>query len=167
MKKSLLTAVAAMAIACSATSANAAVFLFTIGTSYGSGSGTITTATNNPGFNLITGLTGTFDGGAITLLAPGTYPSSAPNDNLFSSTNPYFTFGGLSFSANALNYNLYNSGSLRICGETSGCQNGTVTSFTVTAANAVPEPATWAMMIGGLGVVGLAMRRRRTTVSFA
>jgi PEP-CTERM motif len=26
---------------------------------------------------------------------------------------------------------------------------------------AVPEPATWAMMIGGLGLLGLAVRRRR------
>jgi hypothetical protein len=34
---------------------------------------------------------------------------------------------------------------------------------------AVPEPATWAMMIGGIGMVGGAMRRRRvsTKVSFA
>jgi hypothetical protein len=32
---------------------------------------------------------------------------------------------------------------------------------------AVPEPATWAMMIGGLAVVGVSMRRRRTTISFA
>lgn len=37
-------------------------------------------------------------------------------------------------------------------------------------ATAVPEPAGWAMMIGGMGVVGFALRRRRvarTTVSFA
>ncbi len=34
---------------------------------------------------------------------------------------------------------------------------------------AVPEPATWAMMIGGFGAIGGAMRnrRRKTTVSFA
>lgn len=31
----------------------------------------------------------------------------------------------------------------------------------------VPEPATWAMMIGGLGLVGGAMRRRTTKVVFA
>ena len=31
----------------------------------------------------------------------------------------------------------------------------------------IPEPAMWAMMIGGFGMVGGAMRRRRTTVSFA
>lgn len=33
--------------------------------------------------------------------------------------------------------------------------------------SAVPEPASWAMMIGGLAVVGSAMRRRKTAVSFA
>lgn len=33
-------------------------------------------------------------------------------------------------------------------------------------AGAVPEPATWAMMILGLGLVGASMRRRHTTVSF-
>lgn len=33
------------------------------------------------------------------------------------------------------------------------------------AASAVPEPATWAMMIGGIGVAGGAMRRRRARVT--
>ncbi|MBB5984133.1 PEPxxWA-CTERM sorting domain-containing protein [Sphingobium lignivorans] len=32
---------------------------------------------------------------------------------------------------------------------------------------AVPEPASWAMMIAGLGVVGSALRRRRVRLSFA
>ena len=32
---------------------------------------------------------------------------------------------------------------------------------------AVPEPATWAMMIGGFGVVGGAVRRRKANVSVA
>ena len=31
----------------------------------------------------------------------------------------------------------------------------------------VPEPASWAMMIGGFGLVGAAMRRQRTAVRFA
>ncbi len=31
----------------------------------------------------------------------------------------------------------------------------------------VPEAATWAMMLAGFGAVGVAMRRRRTAVSFA
>ena len=46
------------------------------------------------------------------------------------------------------------------------------TAITATTAipAAVPEPATWLMMIGGFGLVGGAMRRRskvRTTVSYA
>jgi len=36
-----------------------------------------------------------------------------------------------------------------------------------TASNgAVPEPASWALMIGGFGMVGASMRRRRATVAF-
>lgn len=38
------------------------------------------------------------------------------------------------------------------------------TSFTVTystAANAVPEPTSWAMMIAGFGLVGSSLRRRK------
>ncbi len=35
------------------------------------------------------------------------------------------------------------------------------------ATAAVPEPATWAMMIAGFGLVGGAMRRRKTAVAFA
>jgi hypothetical protein len=34
-------------------------------------------------------------------------------------------------------------------------------------SGAVPEPASWAMMIGGLALVGAAMRRRATSVQFA
>lgn len=43
-------------------------------------------------------------------------------------------------------------------------------NYTVNVISAVPEPATWAMMIGGIGMIGGAMRRRRavsTKVSFA
>ena len=32
---------------------------------------------------------------------------------------------------------------------------------------AVPEPATWALLIGGIGATGGALRRRKTTVAFA
>ena len=44
-----------------------------------------------------------------------------------------------------------------------------VKQFRVGVSNvpAVPEPATWAMMIGGLGIVGASMRRRSTKVQFA
>ncbi len=35
----------------------------------------------------------------------------------------------------------------------------------VDAAGAVPEPATWAMLIAGFGIVGAAARRRRTAIA--
>jgi hypothetical protein len=38
----------------------------------------------------------------------------------------------------------------------------------VTILAAVPEPATWAMMLLGFGAIGLSMRKRRgSRVSFA
>lgn len=37
-------------------------------------------------------------------------------------------------------------------------------TFTLDASPAVPEPTTWAMMILGMGTVGFAMRRRKTTI---
>ena len=40
------------------------------------------------------------------------------------------------------------------------------TSFTLLSSG-VPEPASWAMMLGGFSLVGSAMRRRRASVSFA
>lgn len=44
-------------------------------------------------------------------------------------------------------------------------KNYGIGSVTVTVDNAVPEPATWALMIAGLGVVGMAMRRRSSAAS--
>lgn len=37
-------------------------------------------------------------------------------------------------------------------------------TFTPVATGAVPEPAAWALMVGGFGVVGVASRRRRKLV---
>ncbi|RYF07394.1 MAG: PEP-CTERM sorting domain-containing protein, partial [Oxalobacteraceae bacterium] len=34
-------------------------------------------------------------------------------------------------------------------------------------ATALPEPASWALMIGGFGMVGGTLRRRRARVQFA
>lgn len=40
-------------------------------------------------------------------------------------------------------------------------------TFTILPTAAVPEPATWGMMIAGFGLAGAAMRRRRATIAFA
>lgn len=61
-----------------------------------------------------------------------------------------FTFGnGGSFSVELANTSFGTPGSANVAG-----------TFTLLTAS-VPEPATWAMMIGGFGMVGGAMRRRR------
>ena len=44
-------------------------------------------------------------------------------------------------------------------GDNNYANNAGGVSFRIAAA--VPEPATWAMLIGGFGMIGLAMRRRR------
>lgn len=138
--------------------ANATTFAFSLATGLGSGSGTFTTLGNAASPELITSLTGTFGGNVMTLLAPGTYPGSAPNDNLFTTVAPYFSFGGVSFSAGGNNYNLYGQGGgVRFCGITPGCGTTSVTSFEV---GAVPEPASWTMLIIGFGAIGSSMRYR-------
>lgn len=51
-------------------------------------------------------------------------------------------------------------------------EHGQITQFALpdrptVPTNPVPEPATWAMMAGGLALAGAAMRRRKMVVSFA
>ena len=48
-----------------------------------------------------------------------------------------------------------------------GMDNLSVTLASPTQPGGVPEPATWAMMILGMGAIGYTMRRRRATLSFA
>lgn len=49
-----------------------------------------------------------------------------------------------------------------------GTISGRFASFAFEAAPAaVPEPATWAMLVGGFGLVGGAMRRKGFRISFA
>lgn len=47
--------------------------------------------------------------------------------------------------------------------------NGSVSGVVLysTGTPSVPEPASWAMLIAGMGIVGASMRRRKTAVSFA
>ena len=54
-------------------------------------------------------------------------------------------------------YNLYNYATI----------SSMKASPAVGVTSAVPEPATWAMMIGGFGVMGATLRRRRRIAAFA
>jgi hypothetical protein len=55
---------------------------------------------------------------------------------------------------------IYGAADLRQCTTGGQCTTGPV-GFTLQQTPAVPEPATWGMMLIGFGVVGAAMRRRR------
>jgi hypothetical protein len=49
-----------------------------------------------------------------------------------------------------------------------GTNNNQLDNIVVNAnTTAAPEPASWAMMVAGFGLVGAAVRRRRTNVAFA
>jgi len=52
-------------------------------------------------------------------------------------------------------------------GSSFGGRSSTLIKLTAPAAAAVPEPATWAMLIGGFALAGASMRRRKTAVAFA
>jgi hypothetical protein len=72
---------------------------------------------------------------------------------------------GQSFTLNGIPIleNVMNTIEVKGTAKKSGSYSGTVTF----QATAVPEVATWGMMLGGFGMIGAAMRRRRTSLSFA
>jgi hypothetical protein len=60
------------------------------------------------------------------------------------------------------------AGSLQFAFGTSSKDNiGPLLDNVVLDISPVPEPATWAMMIGGFALIGASMRRRKTAISFA
>jgi opacity protein-like surface antigen len=76
-----------------------------------------------------------------------------------------FIFSYVSPSGDALGGTGSHEGTQSLGDEAWGLSNILLTGPAVGVA--VPEPATWAMMIGGFAVAGGAMRRRKTAVSFA
>lgn len=111
----------------------------------------------------------------ITALGSNLVASATSLTYNFSNTNSGYFYFGL---GNGSYYCLQNNGcydftgagiGIRALSSASSRQAGIVTIATAAAAGAVPETATWGMMIAGFGMMGAAMRtrRRRTTVSFA
>ena len=143
--------------------ANAASFNFTFSGSGLNARGTLaTTNTLVGGYYTVTGLSGTQDGFAMSLLGPGVFAS---NDNLFSPNSPYFDFSGVSYVANGVDYNLFNNGAgvIRDCTSCNGYStDGTAVTFSATPAAATPEPGSLFLLGSGL-LGGIPVMRRRFT----
>ena len=70
---------------------------------------------------------------------------------------PSFTLTGSQLVDQNNNFVILDNGA-----QTGGLANLPLSSFSLTALPAVPEPSTWGMMLIGLGTIGFAARRRRT-----
>jgi len=75
-----------------------------------------------------------------------------------------YTPSGQPLASVADQYNALNNGAPYAGYPTAGYWTA---AFPVVTSPGVPEPASWAMMVGGFGLIGGAMRRRRITASFA
>ena len=171
MRATILAAIAASAIA---VSAQATTFKFSYSVPASGGStgfsvdamGKITaTATGAGNEFLVTGISGTWNGVAITsLLAPNSFGG---NDNLIYTADPKLTDNGLAFTVNGAGDQgdgrvnvYYTPGS----GYSEFSPNVDYTStFNLTEVVATPEAASFGVL--GLGVASLVLARRRRAVT--
>ena len=139
-------------------SVSATTLDFTFSNATDSATGQFTTS--NGAYPLtITGITGTFDGSAIT----GLSGYAAADNTIYQPTPFYFSLGGVSFTSAGGAYNIYayNGGDylLKSSVDPVGLpQNGQLLTV---ATISVPEPATWAMMLVGFGFAGAVARTSR------
>ena len=120
-----------------------------------------------------------FNDGANLDTADFTANSLTISDQTFSSASPFFMtfFSSLSgFFDNAAFVTNGFSGTLSVTGNTltfaapqfdSVGTRTSIISFAGGNPGAVPEPATWAMMLMGFGAMGVALRRRRKLTHIA
>ena len=141
-----------------------------------SGTGLLTANMTGNGIFNVTALTGTLtinesNSYALSLNAPGTVVVNSINNNRLQFPAPTGTFeptffdeDGFGFSANGVNYDLYGIGEGFSGYELSADNHIPFGSAAVSVTAAVPEPATWAMMLLGFSGIGALAYRRRSAL---
>jgi len=87
-------------------------------------------------------------GGVVTLIDLF-YQDATFNKQLFLGTDPFDTYYPENYNGAQYTYSF------------------SAPTFSAATAAPTPEPATWALMVGGFGLAGAAMRRKRVVVRFA
>ena len=119
----------------------------------------------------LTGISGSIDGAAIVGLSTYGLTNNPPPGNTLAGVYPYLNYNGLAFYTASDAFNIYynnipNNGAAEgyylIQRSTDPTPNDPSAPFgeSITFTTSVPEPASWAMMIVGLGLAGATFRRR-------
>ena len=163
MKTNFAACGAALGLLALAGASHAATYTFSFSGANDSGSGTLTGVLDSP----LTGITGTIDG--ATILGFSTYglTSALPPGNTLTTADPHVDYNGIAFYTAGDAFNIYyNStapvGFFLIQQSTDPSPNDPSAPFgeSISFTTSAPEPATWAMMIVGLGLAGATLRRR-------
>ena len=159
MRPSLLSLAAAAALAASTLAASASTFVFSYTTGSDTASGIFDAIPEGSGNYLLTLVSGSRDGVAISSLDPvGTFGN---NDNLLNPNNPYLVdFSGISYqTVDGGQFNVYAS-STGLRETTTGFDDGAlITNGSVNLAP-VPEPSSLALIGSGTLAAAGVMRRR-------
>ncbi len=109
--------------------------------------------------HLVTSITGTYDGAAITGLLP--VNSLGGNDNLVDTSQGLVDGDGITFAIAGSDSHYLTGVNVFSVGQFAYTDNSDARLGTFTLTAAVPEPASWALLGAGFGVVGHGLRARR------